>query len=79
MNNDHSDNALPMERISLKTLQYVGLSAEKTTDVWEKWTHFDDIPSPFIREGDADTDNRKRPDALYRICHRAHDRDRSFT
>lgn len=57
MNNDHSNNALPMERISLETLQYVGLSAEKATDVWEKWTHFDDIPSPFIREGDADTDN----------------------
>lgn len=57
MDINHSNNALPMERISLETLQYIGFSAEKAADVWEDWTHFDDIPSPFIREGDPNTDD----------------------
>lgn len=33
MNNDSSNNALPMEHISLQTLIYVGQSAEKAADV----------------------------------------------
>lgn len=56
MNNDSSNNALPMEHISLQTLIYVGVSAEKVADVWERWTHFNDMGGPFIREGDSDTD-----------------------
>lgn len=56
MNTDSSNNALLMESISLETLIYLGLSAEKAADVWERWTHFNDMGGPFIREGDPDTD-----------------------
>lgn len=36
MNTGSSNNALPMERISLETLIYLRLSAEKAADVWER-------------------------------------------